>query len=368
MQPSKSLRALLAFALCAAPSTAQSYLFRINQSASNCTWSGTSTLGPIVGNPSNAFQLAGTTQLDLLTVASATITDAAFTGGDTYTIPDLHGRIPNPIPLFPPLATIDVVGLHMTATAPSAPVFAGAFNSTVTLTATAGTMTVTPLGSAPTTTPLAGSSSAPTAVSAAITLSGSGLHLVAPINTSFAFADPTSGASGTITLVGMLDATYALYSPYCFGDGSGTPCPCANNSAPAAQAGCLSSIGSGGRITASGLPIVSADSLSLNASGMPATVASLYFQGTLSENGGLGSLRGDGLLCTAGTLIRLGTRTNAGGASSFPGGSGQLVSVRGGVNPAGGTYFYQAWYRNAAAFCTSETYNLTNGVAVTWLP
>jgi hypothetical protein len=28
---------------------------------------------------------------------------------------------------------------------------------------------------------------------------------------------------------------------------------------------------------------------------------------------------------------------------------------------------YQVWYRNAAAFCTPDTYNLTNGFEVTWL-
>jgi len=26
------------------------------------------------------------------------------------------------------------------------------------------------------------------------------------------------------------------------------------------------------------------------------------------------------------------------------------------------------WYRNAAAFCSAETFNLTNGVLATWSP
>ncbi|MEY4775009.1 MAG: hypothetical protein RIT40_2044, partial [Planctomycetota bacterium] len=29
---------------------------------------------------------------------------------------------------------------------------------------------------------------------------------------------------------------------------------------------------------------------------------------------------------------------------------------------------YQVWYRNAAAFCSAETFNLTNGVLATWSP
>jgi hypothetical protein len=32
------------------------------------------------------------------------------------------------------------------------------------------------------------------------------------------------------------------------------------------------------------------------------------------------------------------------------------------------TRVYQAWFRNAAAFCTPATFNLTNGVAVEWVP
>jgi hypothetical protein len=45
-----------------------------------------------------------------------------------------------------------------------------------------------------------------------------------------------------------------------------------------------------------------------------------------------------------------------------------LVSVAGGVPPAGGTREYQVWYRNAPGFCTSATYNLTNAVTVQWTP
>jgi hypothetical protein len=35
---------------------------------------------------------------------------------------------------------------------------------------------------------------------------------------------------------------------------------------------------------------------------------------------------------------------------------------------APGVRTYQAWYRNAAAFCTASTFNLTNGVQLTWGP
>jgi hypothetical protein len=87
----------------------------------------------------------------------------------------------------------------------------------------------------------------------------------------------------------------------------------------------------------------------------------LYFQGTTQ----IGIPFGDGLRCAGGTVTRLGTKTNVGGASQFPAGGDPAVHVKGGVSVAG-TRTYQIWYRNAAAFCTPSTFNLTNGVLVPW--
>jgi hypothetical protein len=67
-------------------------------------------------------------------------------------------------------------------------------------------------------------------------------------------------------------------------------------------------------------------------------------------------------------VIRLGTKTASGGVASYPTGGDLSVSVRGLIPPAGGVRFYQAWYRNAATFCTTATFNLTNGLATTWGP
>jgi hypothetical protein len=43
-------------------------------------------------------------------------------------------------------------------------------------------------------------------------------------------------------------------------------------------------------------------------------------------------------------------------------------SLRGGVPAGGGSRGYQVWYRNAASYCTAATFNLTNGVFVTFAP
>lgn len=154
---------------------------------------------------------------------------------------------------------------------------------------------------------------------------------------------------------------------FCFGDGSGTNCPCFPTiPAGAAGNGCPNSVNpSGAHLSAIGLARLSADSIVLNASGMPASTT-LYFQGTSS---GSGVVFGDGVSCVGGSLIRLRTVLNdASGASHYPSAGELAVSVKGLVTTPGHRY-YQAQYRNSApSFCTPSTFNATNGVDVTWVP
>jgi hypothetical protein len=156
------------------------------------------------------------------------------------------------------------------------------------------------------------------------------------------------------------------FPTYCYGDGSGTPCPCANHSPVGDEAGCLNSLGLGGKVIATGLASISADALLLSGSQMPSSFA-LYFQGTAQTAGGNGAAFGDGKRCAGGAVLRLKSVLNAGGASQYPGAGDPSISVRGQVT-APGTRTYQVWYRNAAAFCTADTFNLTNGVQTTWQP
>jgi hypothetical protein len=153
---------------------------------------------------------------------------------------------------------------------------------------------------------------------------------------------------------------------FCNGDGSGTACPCGNTSAPGAESGCLNSLGTGGKLIASGTPSITGDTLVLSGSQM-ANSSALYFQGTTQVGGGAGAVFGDGLRCVGGSVIRLGIATNAAGASHYPGAGNQPVSVKGMITSAG-MRTYQTWYRNAAPFCNAETFNLTNGWNLTWTP
>jgi hypothetical protein len=82
---------------------------------------------------------------------------------------------------------------------------------------------------------------------------------------------------------------------------------------------------------------------------------------------GAGNVFGDGLRCVGGSTVRLATTSNVSGGSQFPDAGDPLLHVKGGV-AAGDVRHYQVWYRNAAAFCNPQTFNLTNGWTVTWLP
>jgi hypothetical protein len=76
------------------------------------------------------------------------------------------------------------------------------------------------------------------------------------------------------------------------------------------------------------------------------------------------------LRCATGTVLRLGIATNANGASTFPPPGPLRISVLGQIPASGGvTRYYQGWYRDQNPnFCTASRFNLTNGLAVPWLP
>jgi Tol biopolymer transport system component len=153
------------------------------------------------------------------------------------------------------------------------------------------------------------------------------------------------------------------FAAFCAGDGTSGACPCLNNGS--AGNGCAnSSFASGANLTATGTPSVSADSVILNASQMTGSVALFYQGGSQLPP----AVIDDGLGCVGGPIIRLGAKAAA-GTSSFPQAGDPSVSVRGSIPPAGGTFYYQCIYRNAAAaFCPIATTNRTNGVKITWAP
>ncbi|MCY2959532.1 MAG: YncE family protein [Planctomycetota bacterium] len=153
------------------------------------------------------------------------------------------------------------------------------------------------------------------------------------------------------------------FTAFCSGDGTAAACPCGN--AGGAGRGCANSVSANGaELVATGTASIASDSFVLAGSGMPNSSA-LYFQGTTQQSGGAGVVFGDGLRCVSGTIVRLGTKGNSAGSSSYPVAGDVSISVRGSCS-AGDVRPYQVWYRNAAAFCTPSTFNLSNGLQAVW--
>lgn len=161
---------------------------------------------------------------------------------------------------------------------------------------------------------------------------------------------------------GVQGSPYVLQFGAGYGFCEGTGCPCLNDAPIGTWVGCLSSIGQGGRLRATGSQSISAANLTLLGNQMPNSNA-LY----LASNAQTSTVFGDGIFCLAGTIIRLGTKTNAGGASQFPD-VGQVPIATRVSATVGATSYFQVWYRNSAVFCNSATFNDSNAWRVTWTP
>ncbi len=151
----------------------------------------------------------------------------------------------------------------------------------------------------------------------------------------------------------------------CLGDGSGSACPCDNLGGPGR--GCATSFGAGAMLGGSGTASVTNDSLVLTVDGVSNTAVS-FFQGTQASAAGAGVPFGDGLRCATGNVIRLGSKQALANVAHHPGPVDVPLSIRGAIPPFGGTRIYQVWFRNAASFCTSATFNWSSGLAVPWAP
>lgn len=157
-------------------------------------------------------------------------------------------------------------------------------------------------------------------------------------------------------------------APYCFGDGSDAPCPCANFVPPGTASGCMNSTGVGTALLGSGTAQVSADTLVLSATGAPANVLGVIFQGQATAANGAGVPYADGLRCVQTNLRRIAAITSSpSGVFTYPTVGQTSISVRGQLTPSGGLRTYQIFHRNNIGPCLQHL-NLSNGLAVVWAP
>ncbi|MBL8859238.1 MAG: hypothetical protein JNL28_12075 [Planctomycetes bacterium] len=192
-----------------------------------------------------------------------------------------------------------------------------------------------------------------------------------PVSCGSVYAIQLGGFSTTANLVGSfaiseVGSTCSTPStPFCLGDGTGAPCPCGNTGA--AGHGCRSLAYAGGAIlTSSGVAGASpgTDTLVLTATDIPGP--GLFFQ----SNALLGAPAnfGDGHLCAAVGIIRLGVVFPSSGVATYPGGlTPNPIHFQGGT-ANGQTKHYQCWYRSVPGLCGPNNYNLTQGLTLVWGP
>lgn len=179
---------------------------------------------------------------------------------------------------------------------------------------------------------------------------------------------PTCSDYGVIFLADDMRVTPLanVGGPFCFGDGTGHACPCANSGA--AGRGCQNSASTGGaQLSGTGVANVSADSVALTSSGELPTALSIVLQGD-TEIAPVPF--GDGLRCVGGTLKRLYTKHASGGIVTAPGAGDPSISAQSALHgdpiPVGATRIYQTYYRDAnLGFCPFG-FNASNAIAIAW--
>ena len=158
--------------------------------------------------------------------------------------------------------------------------------------------------------------------------------------------------------------TGALGTPFCFCDGTGAAAPCGN--VGAAGQGCGNSANANGCVlTAEGTPSVGASTVKLTATGAPAAVFGMFFQGEIQAGGGLGVLFNDGLRCASGPVKRLEVVIlDANGSAE----TSVDIPTAGALPIGGATRSYQFWYRDPVAGPCSTLSNTSNGLEIVWQP
>lgn len=150
---------------------------------------------------------------------------------------------------------------------------------------------------------------------------------------------------------------------FCAGDGTGAACPCGNTGGPGHGCG-SSAFATGAILSSTGVAGSSAatDTLVLIATDIPGP--GLFFQ---SDGLAVSPINfGDGQLCAAVGIIRLGVVFPTAGIASYPGGLSPAPIHTAGAVSSGDIRHYQCWYRSVPGLCGANNYDLTQGLSIVW--
>lgn len=175
----------------------------------------------------------------------------------------------------------------------------------------------------------------------------------------FCFTACQQGGCIAVSSIGPCSGSAGI--EYCFGDGSGTACPCSNNGTAGHGCGHAAST-LGAHLSATGSASIMNDTLVLTSTHGVPFGPGLYFQGDTPVVSG--SPFGNGLLCLGGATNRLEIRF-----ADSVGSSATTVAIHTlGATAAGDVRYYQLWFRDGVGFCTGSGFNLANAVQLTWTP
>lgn len=337
--------------------------FVIDEPASDWTWSATALGMNAVPASTDAFNLYGPMVISLGTNANGEVSEGQFSSASISFLNEIEGSFPA-LGISFHMHSVDLSYESLPLDFGDPATSDGSFQGDAWMVCTTAIVTVTLPGGATFDIDLGGLSSNPQIILGQFTIGSNGLiHLASNQSHIFTVTEPNTGIDIEFTVTGNLvaDEVVAL-TAFCFGDGSGTNCPCANSAG--VGEGCANGTGSGAILGASGTTSIAAGDLVLEGSQLIPTQPGLYFQGDNAVNGGSGIAFGDGLRCAGGNVVRLQVRVaDASGASSTT----INIGSTGGVS-SGQTKRYQLWYRDPQTSMCGTTFNLTNGVEAVWAP
>jgi len=177
--------------------------------------------------------------------------------------------------------------------------------------------------------------------------------------TTFIGGAPRDALFGNNAGAAFIQKFGELFATICYGDGSLTSCPCANNSTLGNREGCQNSQGLGAVLAASGSASVAADNLVFAVSQARGGQPGIFVQGTVLITAPFK----DGILCMGNPTERLEVIFLSATGTGI---SAESVVSNGNVSP-GNTRHYQFWYRDPVISPCGTGSNFTNGLTVDWL-